>query len=284
MTTVNVTQTPASPVSTTWAAASSYAWNSPYAESSWLSARDPVAFDLSISETIASLETVSKDVSRTIVESFAVSESRSSAIALNKSESLAISEQFSRVATFYLALSEAVGIVETVPKSVGISKSDSFSMSDEIRRNSLAVISDVLIGQSDITDLEFDAILQQAMPVGYGEFVPFMEGDHEYQRAIFKAVITAADSSRPRLTALEVNVDVPDMFDSGAVTITPGGTTVWFSRPFNLPPEVNLTLKGGTVFCIPRVRDITRFGFTAELFDSSNVSVAGTATWKAHGF
>lgn len=127
-------------------------------------------------------------------------------------------------------------------------------------------------------------MLTQAAPPGYGQFVPFTEGDHEYKNAIFKAVIRAQDSSRGRLTGLMVNVDVPDVNDSGGVTVSTDGLYVPFNRTFNAPPEVNVTVKGGTVFCIPRVRDITTAGFMVELFTPDGVMAAGNVFWKAHGY
>lgn len=341
MTTVNVSQVPATPVDTTWANASS-AWNSVYATSSWSSARDPVAFTADIGETLttaesisnvsnfvraideafavaesrtseftkpigeaiavaesisnitsyvralseafAVAETIGKDASKFSSESVAIAESRAMSVSQELSESVAFAESVGRVATFNKAIAEGFTVAEASAKAIGVSKSEALSLTDQLLQNSNATISDILVGQTDITNAEFDALLAQANAIGYGDFVPFMEGDQNYKNAIFKVIIQASNNAIGRITSLSVNIDVPDVNDSGTATIPSSGTTINFNRNFNAPPEMKVTLKGGTIFAIPRVSAITETGFFVELFNSSGVLVSGDVTWSAHGY
>ena len=127
---------------------------------------------------------------------------------------------------------ETLAVAESLAKSWNISKSESVSLIEAFRRNSKAVVSDILIGQSDITPEGFDALLASAQAPGYTAFVPFMVGDHEYQKAIFKAGIRSSDVASARLTNLSVEIDVPDTFDSGTVAGSVGGTNVAFNKAF----------------------------------------------------
>lgn len=138
----------------------------------------------------------------------------------------------------------------------------------------------------DLSSVDLDLYISKYQTgVGYGPFVSFIAGDHEYQNAKFKAVLRSDGASLPRITALSLVVDVPDVRDRGSVTLTAGAvTSVTYNRSFYSVDEVIATLKGGTTFCTPRVSNVTKDGFDVALIDASNNMVAGQVSWVAEGY
>ncbi|MFZ2736873.1 MAG: hypothetical protein WBI20_05330 [Burkholderiaceae bacterium] len=124
-------------------------------------------------------------------------------------------------------------------------------------------------------------------PPGYTDFRDFIQGDHTYRRALFRAILKSQNSDRGFIDGLRVTVDVPDVFDRGSVQITDAvnGIAVGFTRAFRIAPEVTITHKGGTVVAVPKLLGaVTTTGFTAVLENSSGTRVAGAFTWIAQGY
>lgn len=219
-----------------------------------------------------------------LIESTAFSSSVFKNTDLTQVETLGVVETFGSVTAFVKAFDEALAFIEQVEKNPGLRKSESFSVLEQMKRNAAAVISDILIGTTDIDAAKFQSLLTQSQAVGYGPFLPFMEGEHEYKSALFKAAVTSGSVSSGRLIALKLNVDVPDVFDSGGVAVAATGTTVNFNSAFYSLPEVNVSIKGGVIFAAPIVSNITLTSFKVELRDATNALVAGNVSWAAQGY
>jgi len=241
-------------------------------------------FNRALAEALSLAESSAKYTTKPVLESIAVAEAIQKASSILKAESFALAEAFGRNAVFSRAIAEGLSVAEALKKTTSVSKAEALSIGDELRRNSQAVISDILINSGDITLERFTTMLAEAQAPGYGPFTQFSEGDHEYQSAIFKAVITAQNGASTRLTDLSVGIDVPDVFDNGTTAVTDQGATVFFTRHFYEKPEVNVSLKGGTIFAIPRVTSIEKDRFTVELIDALGNKVPGTLTWAAQGY
>ena len=187
-------------------------------------------------------------------------------------------------------ISETLSVAEARASVVGKKPSEAIAVLETRRGAARGVISDIQIGQSDITADSFAAMLNSGSAVGYGEFRNFIGGDHEYQKAIFKGEITAENASLPRILTLSVDVDVPDVFDRGTVTITQTAspTTVTANRSFYSVQDVVATAKNGSVVAVPRVTNIrTTSGITyfdIELIDVNNARVTGQASWALRGY
>jgi len=80
------------------------------------------------------------------------------------------------------------------------------------------VISDMIVGTTEITEQDFAAIVEAGHPPGYTDFRDFIQGDYTYRRALFRAVLNSRNSDRGFIDALRVTVDVPDIFDRGTTT------------------------------------------------------------------
>jgi hypothetical protein len=149
------------------------------------------------------------------------------------------------------------------------------------------VISDMIVGSTEITEQDFAAIVEAGHPPGYTDFRDFIQGDYTYRRALFRAILNSRNSDRGYIDGLRVTVDVPDIFDRGTAQITDAvaGAVINFARSFRVPPEVTMTHKGGTAVAIPRLLGaVTTTGFTAVLENSSGTRVAGSFTWIAQGY
>lgn len=160
-----------------------------------------------------------------------------------------------------------------------------FQSGNDYGVRALAVTSDLAIQEADLSFVNFQDLFDNTEPIGYEPFIPFMTGDHEYLRAMIRLKVTGDGISVPIINTLKAQVDLPDVFDAGFTVVSGSGTAnVTFVRNFYIPPEVICTIKGGTVFVVPIVSNITRTGFTVELRDSNGNPIAGTVTWSAHGY
>lgn len=146
------------------------------------------------------------------------------------------------------------------------------------------IISDLLVHEADMTFVAFQDQFDQAGPVAYDAWRPFIPGDQEYTKAVFRAAIISLGSI-PSFNELALTVDVPDVFDRGLKTTSAAGVVaVTFARPFYAAPEVNATLKSGSIVAIPRVTNITTTGFDVDLVNTSNARVVGDVSWAAKGY
>jgi hypothetical protein len=147
------------------------------------------------------------------------------------------------------------------------------------------VASDILISETDLSFAQFQTQFANLIPVGYEPFEKFQVGDYEYKKALYRGQISTDGNSVPAMNVLQVQVDVPDVFDTGTDVITVSGTkTIPFHKSFYIAPEIVCSMKGGAVFAVPRITNVTRTQFTVELMDSTGAPLAGTITWSAHGY
>ena len=191
---------------------------------------------------------------------------------------------------FVQNISETISFAESRSSTIGKKPSETFSISEVRKGAARSVLSDIKIAQGDITQEGFATMLASGSAVGYSDFRNFIAGDHEYEKAIFKGIIGAEDASLPRILTLSVDVDVPDVFDRGTVTITQtsSATTVAANRAFYSVQDVVATAKNGSVVAVPRVSNIRTTGgvtyFDIELVDVGGARVTGEASWALRGY
>lgn len=235
-------------------------------------------------ETLTALSSEQNNYSLSSSEVLSVGESLAKLLETAVSEGVSFSDLATNLASYSRVISEALSVSEVTSKSYGANRYETCTLSDLLRRCAQAVISDIAIKNTELTPSDFANLLDASSPAGYSSFSPFIEGDWEYKSAIMKAEITAGTDSRLRMSTLTMNVDVPDVHDSGTVTVTSSGMYVTFSRSFYEKPEISISLRGGAVFCTPRVESVDLLGFFIRLYDSSGSPVAGTVSWKALGY
>ena len=221
-----------------------------------------------------------------VAETLTLAEARTVSFAKNfNGESLAVAETVARVSQFSRNFAESFSTADSARSSYSLSFASSIGVNEQIVRASNAVVSDLSFMAQEFTRADFIGLFQSGSAVGYEAFRFAVVGEYDYQKALFKSVLSSTSGSSPRITKMQVEVDVPDVFDKGtATTSTSGPVTVFFNRPFYRVDEVICTLKGGTELGTPRVTPIDGFSFQLELYNSSNVRIAGTVSWSAKGY
>lgn len=147
--------------------------------------------------------------------------------------------------------------------------------------------SDVTVQAGTIALTDFQNLVYNGRAPGFTNFRPFIQGDYNYRYAIFRTVATSINSDRARIDVLKLAVDVPDVNDRGAASITVASTGVYipFNRIFHVIPQITVSLSGGLVLAIAdHITDSTS-GFWAILTDPvTGLRVTGNITWAAHGY
>lgn len=86
--------------------------------------------------------------------------------------------------------------------------------------------------------------------------------------------------SKAVLVADEIQARSEQRADQPVSTV---GTTFTFSAAFNLPPNIQVTLTGGSLAISARVTAKSKTQFSVVCYDSSGSAVAGVIDWKAEG-
>jgi hypothetical protein len=248
---------------------------------------DLIAFVLAIRENLGFSEVLGKHTTRPLAESFQLAESVTKSAVKNVSEALFMAEAFGRTVAYRRAIDEGFAIADALSRAYGLKVNEALDLAEQYRRRANGVVSDMIVAATAITEQDFIDIMEAGHPPGFTDFRDFIQGDHTYRRALFRAILKSQNADRGFIDGLRVTVDVPDVFDRGSEQITSAasGVTVNFTRTFRVPPEVTITHKGGTVVAVPKlVGAVTTTGFSAVLEDSSGARVTGSFTWVAQGY
>lgn len=197
-------------------------------------------------------------------------------------ENISFTEIWKSTNNFKRTLAETIAVSDKIIKNAIIGKYEAFSILDYYLRSANTVISDLFFVGEDLT---LDVFKQAQTPVGYTEFKDFIAGEHYYQKALIRLLIEGSlTGGRPYIDQWELNIDVPDIFDSGTAEIPAANTRVNFNKSFNAPPEVQITLRGGTRG-IPCITSVDETGFYIEIIDPvTGQYVAGSFSWTAKGY
>ena len=248
---------------------------------------DLIAFILRISEGLGVSDLGVKQLRKPFSEAFGTSDKAARQTVKRVVEAVALGEALGRTVAYRRNLSEGFGVSDALRRAMSLSVREALALAEQYRRHANGVISDMIVGSTEITEQDFAAIVEAGHPPGYTDFRDFIQGDYTYRRALFRAILNSRNSDRAFIDALRVTVDVPDIFDRGTAQITDpaAGASIYFSRSFRVAPEVTMTHKGGTTVAIPRLLGaVTTTGFTAVLENSSGTRVAGSFTWIAQGY
>ena len=248
---------------------------------------DLIAFVLRVSEGLGVSDLGAKQVRKPLTESFGTSDKVTRQAIKRVAEAVAIGEALGRTVAYRRNLTDGFGVSDALRKALRLTAREALLLAEQYRRHANGVISDMIVGSTEITELDFAAIVEAGHPPGYTDFRDFIQGDYTYRRALFRAILNSRNSDRAFIDALRVTVDVPDIFDRGTAQITDpaAGASIYFSRSFRVAPEVTMTHKGGTAVAIPRLLGaVTTTGFTAVLENSSGTRLTGSFTWIAQGY
>lgn len=244
---------------------------------------DYIGFVLRVVESLLVAELPKKGVALPRQENVAVADQAKKAPQKVSKATLTTADQWGREVGFDRAFVETVTLVEKLAKQLKITEAEVMRFVSEVLRHANAVLSDIVLKNGEMTMDEFVAL---ATPEGFESFRDFIAGDLEYQDALVKIILEAGvTTGRPLIDQWTLNVDVPDVPDRGTANVTASTTRVTFNRAYHYPPEVTVTVKGGTgEVPTPRIAgEITKTYFDVELVNSSGALVAGVVGWTSIG-
>jgi hypothetical protein len=248
---------------------------------------DLIAFILRISEGLGVSDLGAKQFRKPFSEAFGTTDKAARQTVKRVAEAVALGEALGRTVAYRRNLTEGLAVSDALRRAMSLTAREALALAEQYRRHANGVISDMIVGSTEITEQDFAAIVEAGHPPGYTDFRDFIQGDYTYRRALFRAILNSRNSDRAFIDALRVTVDVPDIFDRGTAQITDpaAGASIYFSRSFRVAPEVTMTHKGGSAVAIPRLLGaVTTTGFTAVLENSSGTRVSGSFTWIAQGY
>lgn len=188
---------------------------------------------------------------------------------------------------FFIKLNAKVGkVIEFTkqPIEVGV------SVGKQRIANAGQVIGDLRFYDKVLTELDYDATIT---PFGYGKWKELVTGDYIYSKALCKYSLQASlNADRPNARIYNHKVDVPDVFDSGVVSLTKTNQPLFvkFStedvRKFHIVPELTVSIKsyggtGSTPMVIPY--NVTQEGFYVTM-KADGGFVDGSISWSARGY
>ena len=123
-------------------------------------------------------------------------------------------------------------------------------------------------------------------PPGYSAFQTLLPGDYTYKDAIIGVMMFAPPGTgRPAITAMKHVVDVVDVVEQRAVSVSAGWTSYTFNKTFTVAPMVVLYQRGGAgSTAMGETQNITKTGFEGRLVNSAGTAVAGNGAFIAAGY
>ena len=245
---------------------------------------DLITFILAFSEVCHITDEMLKDISIAKKDSLKIQE-RLKKDLLNKFfEEFELQEVYKTKTAFKRKFAENLHIIDRVAKNLGIKKKVAITLLESWLHNANAVISDIVISSKELAVNDFDSAL---VPAGYSSWKDFQVGDYTYKEALIKIILEASiNSDRPYVEEWTMNVDVPDISDSGTAhcTTTNQPLTISFNKVFHVVPEVVAQIKSGaTANTYLNITSVTTTGFSVELRDEG-VFADGYISWSAEGY
>ncbi len=249
--------------------------------------QDAAGIGQAIAESAAFIEQSAHDAAIPRSSTLSLGDLRSAESIQSSVRSLALAETYTDLISFIAQIAEQIAIADARGNITTKLSFEHLAFLDRILRASGAVIADLAFRTTALDDEGFAALIAEARPLGFSAFRDLTPGDYEYANALIRLALAAPSTSTSRiaLTDAKFIVDVPDIRDRGTVAVPIGGLTVAFSQPFNAPPEVQATFKGGATIAVPQIGTITTSGFQLTLINpATQSSVAGNASWAAEGY
>ena len=198
--------------------------------------------------------------------------------------------------------------VEIIPEAT-ISVNSGISITDEQRVELEAVISEQIKASSKfvppindikvvVSDLAFMKVgltkefiqnMKAMSAAGFGNWLPFREGEYYYQAALFKFDMTndsGASITDIKMLNHKITCDVPDIVELGTSLVagTELGTRVYFKKDFHVIPTVVVTALNVGEPCSPDIVEVTQQWFRVVLRRHNDKPVAGQISYTAQGY
>lgn len=251
---------------------------------------DAWIWSLNVNEKVKFAEKSVREITKSIDEELAIADARPRfEYSYVHYQNLGITDSVKNTLTFIRKFSETVRFVESVKKDVTKPVKEKFSIFDTMMRPAQGVISDLLFEEGSWTLDELDKYIRKGKHVGYEHFKPFINGDYNYEKALFRSVFDALSSDRAMLEQFKVTIDVPDLIDRGAAEISDKNADlkIQFTKNFHVAPEVTITMRSGSSLApvVPEVVSVTEEQFTMRLLNAlTGERTTGSFIWTAVGY
>lgn len=242
---------------------------------------------IAIAEAFATAEALAKDASPApITEAFATAEALAKGIDDQTAEAFATVEALVNLTTWTRTFTETVAYVDD--DAIGYSKaiSEAVAFADLLYRNANIVWQEFQVRGAPLTVQDIVSLVGYEAPVGFSPLVDFVAGDYDFQKALFGIIVKASSADeRPALQQVDIVADMPDVNDTGTVTIAANGTVlVNFNKKFTVAPSVALAMTtAAQASTAVVIGSPTKNGFTCGLQVSAGVYTTGSLTWTAVG-
>lgn len=119
----------------------------------------------------------------------------------------------------------------------------------------------------------------------YGAWQDFIAGDYIARKFKIQVLLYSYDTSiTPELSAFIFTVDVPDRVDKGTgVSIAASGTPITYTHPFQITPNVQITVVNATAGDDVVLTGESASGFTVQVLNGG-VGVIRTINWISQGY
>lgn len=248
---------------------------------------DLIGFILSSIESIFVAEQRETDIEVLDAEGFEMTEAQTKQVESSFEELLNAAENYIDLIGFLNVIAESIAVSEARGATTTKRSAEAVALLERMIRRANAVIADLAIRSSGMTQAQFAERIASRRPLGNFPPKPLQPGDYRYERAIIGILLqdVARTTRNVAVDMAKLTVDVPDVTDRGSVTLTSSGYTVSFARSFYDAPEIQVIQTAGSTRAIPSVTTITSSGFFVQLFDAASPTtpVAGTISWTALG-
>lgn len=202
--------------------------------------------------------------------------------------SLHFGETSSHTTSFIRSVAEALHVSESAVRKMTKLLTEALNLRDMYLRNANGVVSDIQVNNTPLSLTDFANFVNTRSPVGFGPFKELLAGDYKYGDALIwlHLVSQRTSDSTISISQADLQVDVPDVYDSDTVDIPVGGKAVNFNRTFNVIPEITGQIIGGSVLAYPEITTISEDGFFIKLVSMSDpsTSVEGVFAYQASGY
>jgi hypothetical protein len=193
-------------------------------------------------------------------------------------------------------LDELFEVVDDLTLNYGLNMDEYITiLSDYIRSSANGTVSTIFITGKPFTNKdEFMRTVIEGHIPDYSKFSTFIQGNYEYQQALFKTtMIPTETSNQVKLSALKLTVDLVDINNSGSGEIKAAATgfVAVFDRPYTRTDNIHIraiqtsgaSQTSGTGYGIPEITSITKQGCTIKLRETSGDYIVGFVSWTATG-
>lgn len=197
-----------------------------------------------------------------------------------------LGDDFKSTGTYYFANSLSLGAVYTSRLTASVAVSGVNYLTDVDTWVNVDAVTDWDGAASSAWNIELQARTSSDNGTTWGDWQTFIVGDYSASDFEWRIILTSNEQGvTPSITALSVNVDMPDRLASDNDVVCPvTGLTVTFSPAFRVTPAVAVADQNMATGDYKTITSISASGFTIQYFNAGGSPVQRTFDWVARGY